>query len=194
MNYLYFFIFVFSFNIFASELEKILTEIDISGTIVTESAITFDKMDSEKLEMILQPELNANLFDNISFTGIFRIRADMNDNLEPGKQAQSSISPLSRRILISENVDAELREFYFDSFLNDTAIRLGKQQVVWGQADGLKVLDVINPQSFREFILDEFVDCCVLLFPLLGRGRRFLGVLDVILTAVLQLLYAQDML
>ena len=115
-------------------------------------------MDSEKLEMILQPELNANLFDNISFTGIFRIRADMNDNLEPGKQAQSSISPLSRRILISENVDAELREFYFDSFSNDTAIRLGKQQVVWGQADGLKVLDVINPQSFREFILDEFVD------------------------------------
>ena len=85
-------------------------------------------MDSEKLEMILQPELNANFFDNISFTGIFRIRADMNDNLEPGKQAQSSISPLSRRILINDNNDAELREFYFDSFLNDTAIRLGKQR------------------------------------------------------------------
>jgi len=33
---------------------------------------------------------------------------------------------------------------------------LGKQQVVWGQSDGLKVLDVINPQSFREFILQDF--------------------------------------
>ena len=35
-------------------------------------------------------------------------------------------------------------------------MRLGKQQVVWGQADGIKVLDVVNPQSYREFILDDF--------------------------------------
>jgi len=35
---------------------------------------------------------------------------------------------------------------------------LGKQQIVWGKADGLKILDVINPQSFREFILDDFED------------------------------------
>ena len=36
--------------------------------------------------------------------------------------------------------------------------RIGKQQVVWGQADGLKVLDMVNPQSYREFILDNFED------------------------------------
>ena len=29
---------------------------------------------------------------------------------------------------------------------------------MWGQADGIKVLDAVNPQSFREFILDDFDD------------------------------------
>jgi hypothetical protein len=28
--------------------------------------------------------------------------------------------------------------------------------VVWGKSDGLKVLDIVNPQDFREFILDDF--------------------------------------
>jgi len=41
---------------------------------------------------------------------------------------------------------------------NGFALRLGKQQIVWGETDGLKLLDVMNPQNFREFILDEFED------------------------------------
>jgi len=36
--------------------------------------------------------------------------------------------------------------------------KIGKQQVVWGEADGLKLLDAINPQSYREFTLDDFDD------------------------------------
>jgi hypothetical protein len=32
------------------------------------------------------------------------------------------------------------------------------QQVVWGQADGMRVLDVINPLDYREFILEDFMD------------------------------------
>lgn len=35
-------------------------------------------------------------------------------------------------------------------------VRFGKQAIVWGRADGLKVLDAVNPQSFREFILAPF--------------------------------------
>ena len=37
-------------------------------------------------------------------------------------------------------------------------LKLGLQQVVWGQADGLRVLDVINPLDYREFILEDFLD------------------------------------
>jgi hypothetical protein len=28
--------------------------------------------------------------------------------------------------------------------------------VVWAEADGLKLLDVLNPQNFRNFVLDDF--------------------------------------
>lgn len=43
------------------------------------------------------------------------------------------------------------REFYIDTSIGDWDLRIGKQQVVWGTADGIKLLDVINPADFREF-------------------------------------------
>ncbi|CAA6821686.1 MAG: Unknown protein [uncultured Sulfurovum sp.] len=44
-----------------------------------------------------------------------------------------------------------LREAYIDTTLSDFDIRVGKQQVVWGKADGVKFLDIINPTDFREW-------------------------------------------
>ncbi len=43
-----------------------------------------------------------------------------------------------------------LRELYVDTAAGDWNFRLGKQQVVWGTADGIKLLDIINPTDFRE--------------------------------------------
>ena len=51
-----------------------------------------------------------------------------------------------------------LREAYIDILLKKMDIRIGKQQEVWGTADGLKVLDLINPTDFREFYQDDFED------------------------------------
>ncbi len=42
------------------------------------------------------------------------------------------------------------RELYMDTELGGWAFRIGKQQVVWGTADGIKLLDIINPTDFRE--------------------------------------------
>ncbi len=44
-----------------------------------------------------------------------------------------------------------LRELYIDTTFADWDFRLGKQQVVWGKADGVKFLDIINPTDFREW-------------------------------------------
>ena len=44
-----------------------------------------------------------------------------------------------------------LRELYADTSFGDWHLRLGKQQVVWGTADGIKLLDIINPTDWREF-------------------------------------------
>lgn len=43
-----------------------------------------------------------------------------------------------------------LREAYIDTKWGNADIRIGKQQVVWGTADGIKLLDIINPTDYRE--------------------------------------------
>ncbi len=50
------------------------------------------------------------------------------------------------------------RQVRLDGKLKRVDVKLGLQQVVWGQADGLRVLDVINPLDYREFILEDFLD------------------------------------
>ena len=44
-----------------------------------------------------------------------------------------------------------LREAYIDTMVSDMDVRIGKQQVVWGKADGVKFLDIINPTDYREW-------------------------------------------
>ncbi len=50
------------------------------------------------------------------------------------------------------------REAVLSGKIKKVDLKLGLQQVVWGQADGLRVLDVINPLDYREFILEDFLD------------------------------------
>ena len=51
-----------------------------------------------------------------------------------------------------------LREAYIDTSYNDWLIRAGKQQVVWGTADGMKLLDSINPTDFSEMAQNQMED------------------------------------
>ena len=51
-----------------------------------------------------------------------------------------------------------LRELYVDTEAAGWALRLGKQQVVWGTADGIKLLDIINPTDYREMAQNAMED------------------------------------
>jgi hypothetical protein len=51
-----------------------------------------------------------------------------------------------------------LREAYVDAEMNDWSIRAGKQQVVWGTADGMKLLDMINPSDYGEMAQNQMED------------------------------------
>ncbi|MEO1943404.1 MAG: hypothetical protein ABGY11_03825, partial [Candidatus Thioglobus sp.] len=51
-----------------------------------------------------------------------------------------------------------LREAYVDTQQGDWAIRAGKQQVVWGTADGMKLLDMINPSDYSEMAQNQMED------------------------------------
>lgn len=51
-----------------------------------------------------------------------------------------------------------LRELYVDTEAAGWAFRVGKQQVVWGTADGIKLLDIINPTDYREMAQNAMED------------------------------------
>jgi len=51
-----------------------------------------------------------------------------------------------------------LREAYVDTTVGDWSLRTGKQQVVWGTADGMKLLDTINPTDYGEMAQNQMED------------------------------------
>lgn len=62
-----------------------------------------------------------------------------------------------------------LREAYVDSTLGPVDLRLGKQQVVWGTADGIKLLDIINPTDFRHLSQDPMEESRIPVWMAVGE-------------------------
>jgi len=65
-----------------------------------------------------------------------------------------------------------LREAYIDTTYGDWAIRAGKQQVVWGTADGAKFLDMINPTDYSEMAQNQMEDSRIPVWML--NGEKYL--------------------
>ncbi|MCH7908777.1 MAG: hypothetical protein IIB38_04085 [Candidatus Hydrogenedentes bacterium] len=141
-----------------SRFERWRERVYTSGTVELEWGVETRDGHGQKFELQILPEIEVELSSEIDLTLIPRLRADGLDRLEPGSPSHPALSETSRHAHIGDRVELELRELYIETELGDTYLTIGKQQVVWGKADGLKVLDVINPQDFREFILDDFED------------------------------------
>ncbi|MAE67953.1 MAG: hypothetical protein CMJ18_27175 [Phycisphaeraceae bacterium] len=141
------------------------TSLDFSGRVKVESAIGVNRGRGQKLEMLFEPQVEF-IAGDLTLTAIARALVDPLDELDPGKPGQSSVSQYTRRWLIGDSGELDLRELYVETSLGETLLTVGKQQIVWGQADGLKVLDIVNPQYFREFILAPFSDSRIPLWAL----------------------------
>ncbi|PCJ16832.1 MAG: hypothetical protein COB02_15125 [Candidatus Cloacimonadota bacterium] len=126
------------------------------GLIEFESVFDTSNLSSKKQEIIISPEFSFNL-KKVEFISSLRIRSDLKNSLGSSNLFEYQ-SDLSKSLIKTNSTQIAIRELYVDEQWGPWMIRLGKQQIVWGQADGLKVLDQINPQSFREFILDSFED------------------------------------
>ena len=59
-----------------------------------------------------------------------------------------------------------LRDCYLDYTNGSWFLRLGKQQVSWGQSDGIAILDRVNPVDLTEFWLPDAVDLRIPLWML----------------------------
>ncbi len=52
----------------------------------------------------------------------------------------------------------QTREFYLQSSFENISYKLGKQIIVWGEADGAEVTDVISPRDLSEFLFIPLED------------------------------------
>ncbi|MDJ0979176.1 MAG: hypothetical protein QNI87_11665 [Erythrobacter sp.] len=131
-------------------------EVSVDNEVELRAALETADEDVQLTQLEWNVRVDSELSPSIAARISGRLRVDGSDRLDPGKPDQSNRSSLNRRHLLGEAGEIELREAFIDLNFEPVSIRLGKQQIVWGQADGLKVLDIVNPQSFREFILEDF--------------------------------------
>ncbi len=54
------------------------------------------------------------------------------------------------------NMELGLREAYLDIYFPSMDLRVGKQQIIWGKADGVFITDIVSPKDLTEFILRDF--------------------------------------
>jgi uncharacterized protein DUF1302 len=167
-----------------SEPGQSATQFEFSGTWEQEWAYQTENTGNQKFETLLEPRLDVDFSSGSRLVGIARLRLDAVGDLGPFSSRPDNYSGANGPIFNDEYAELSLRELYLDTQWSGAYWRLGKQQVVWGQADGIKVLDVVNPQSFREFILDDFDDSRIPLWmvnveiPLGEGGLQLLWIPD----------------
>ena len=148
--------FFYACLIMLGQSAALAVDFDSSITATTQWTVNTRNGDSQSLNLSLVPEFNVSFENGWQIQSSIRLRAEAIDGMQIDDINRSSYSDYSKPARLNDAVELELRELYLQGEIGDTFLILGKQQVVWGKADGLKVLDIVNPQSFREFILDDF--------------------------------------
>ena len=65
----------------------------------------------------------------------------------------------TRQVLKSREQETELREAFVEGSLAENVdLKLGRQIVVWGKSDNIRITDILNPLDFREPGLTDLAD------------------------------------
>ncbi|MDO8896057.1 MAG: hypothetical protein Q7V19_00295 [Bacteroidales bacterium] len=122
------------------------------------------------LSIAMQISVNAQS-ENISFSGYVRnytgaLTSSPNDftivqntfNLNIEKRTDKigfKVNPFLYHYFDKE-LDLGLREAYVDMYFKNFDLRVGRQQIIWGKAEGVFITDVVSPKDLREFLLPDF--------------------------------------
>ncbi len=136
----------------------VLSGIEFNLTGAVRTVFSYRTGDVQAADVRAEPSISFSPFDGWTFYAKGRILADAKDKLERGRPNQLTRDPSNRRLLIGDRSELELREAYLKGKAASIDWTIGKQSIVWGEADGLKVLDVVDPQSYKEFILEPYAD------------------------------------
>ncbi len=100
----------------------------------------------------------ARTYEGVLFnTGDFGIiQQTLNLNFEKrGNKVAFKANPMVY-LYNADSLDFRMRELYLDLYFENFDIRIGKQQVVWGKADGVFITDMVSPLNLTEFLLPDF--------------------------------------
>lgn len=68
-----------------------------------------------------------------------------------------SLNAIYNPILEDRN-GIDLREAYLDHREDHWGFRIGRQLVIWGAADGIRITDLVSPMDLREFLAQDYDD------------------------------------
>lgn len=93
----------------------------------------------------------------------------LNDNLDFSESKNTfdlkaeyfgDISALNAEVYLNSTdtdvLEIGVKELYMDLYFDSMDIRIGKQQIIWGKADGVFITDVVSPKDMSDFILPDF--------------------------------------
>lgn len=60
--------------------------------------------------------------------------------------------------ILPEQTNVELREVFFQYTNNNWDFKAGRQIVIWGVADGMRITDIISPMDLTEFLARDYDD------------------------------------
>jgi len=112
--------------------------------------------DTQSLELSWEPEVRWGFSSGGRLSGVGRVRFQSESGMQLPMIQLGGYSSMTKPVSTGDSVEIELRELFYENQIGDWYLVFGKQQIVWGKSDGLKVLDVVDPQSYREFILEDF--------------------------------------
>jgi hypothetical protein len=152
----------------------------LSGSLKQEVAIRIEGLngDLNKLKNILELAGEYQLNDEVAFfmkaKYWYDAAYDIRDEYDPAQHYMGHV----------QRIDW-LRDCYLDYTNDSWFLRLGRQQVAWGQADGITILDRVNPVDLSEYWLPDFVDIRIPLWmaninysPKLNSNLQFLFIPD----------------
>ena len=95
-------------------------------------------------------DTNFELGRNFEFRTILRMWGDMEYAIRGDHDHFEKYFKQSKHNLQwDDDGDQILRECYFTYYSSKFLFRAGRQQIGWGQADGLRLIDVVNPLDLR---------------------------------------------
>jgi hypothetical protein len=146
-------LFIFSFTLAEAGLE-------MSGYLKNEFSLglkTFNEVSKIKNILSLSGEYTLN--DNLA---VFMSVRGWHDSVYGIRDKYDSAQHYMDHV---QRIDW-LRDCYLDYNNGPWFLRLGRQQVSWGQADGITILDRVNPFDLTEYWLQDFVDMRIPLWML----------------------------